>query len=49
MKGVISNDYPNGKEHRLLPGIEKPGDRSPERQSKSSMFSRRYPGEPQRL
>ena len=49
MRGVISNDYPNGKEHRLLPGVEKPGDRSSERKSKSSMFSRRYPGEPERF
>lgn len=48
MRGVISDDYPNGKEHRLLPGVAKPGDRSSEQQSKSSMFSRRCAGEPER-
>jgi hypothetical protein len=33
------------KRHRLLPRIQKPGERSSRRKSKSSMFSRRCPGE----
>jgi hypothetical protein len=43
------SDYTNGKAHRLLPGNQKPGDRSSRRKSKSSTFSRRRPGEPERF